>query len=202
MTARADSGVRTGTNVEPAEARAEARADVRLAGVAEIRQWVVAGGLIESPAGLLLVKNLRRTGAHDWSPPGGVIDADDESILHGLTREVEEETGLRVSGWDGPVYEVRAVAQGLGWTMRCEVYVARGYEGELRLGDPDGIVVDAAFVPLNECDARLAECHPWVREPLTEWLAGRWRDRRGYHYELRGDTIGAVEIVRGSSAES
>jgi 8-oxo-dGTP diphosphatase len=162
-----------------------------------MRQWVVAGGLIEGPDGLLLVKNRRRTGAHDWSPPGGVIDAEDGSLLEGLTREVEEETGLRVAAWDGPVYEVRAVAAGLGWTMRCEVYVARDYEGDLRLDDPDGIVVDAAFVPFDECNARLADCHPWVREPLCEWLTDRWSERRGYSYELRGDTIATIEIVRG-----
>jgi 8-oxo-dGTP diphosphatase len=163
----------------------------------EVRSWVVAGGLIEGPDGLLLVKNRRRSGAHDWSPPGGVIDAADGSVVDGLTREVEEETGLRVPGWDGPVYEVHAVATGLGWVMRCEVYVARGYEGELRLADPDGIVVDAAFVPLDECDAHLAECHPWVREPLAAWLTGRWTDVRGFHYELVGDTPASIEIVRG-----
>jgi 8-oxo-dGTP pyrophosphatase MutT (NUDIX family) len=164
--------------------------------VAELRNWVVAGGLIEGQGGLLLVKNQRRTGACDWSPPGGVIDATDGSLLEGLTREVEEETGLRVQAWDGPVYEVRADALGLGWSMRCEVYVARGYEGELRVEDPDGIVVDAAFVPWPDCDDLLIECHPWVREPLAAWIADRWTDRRGFHYELHGDAIGTIEIIR------
>jgi 8-oxo-dGTP diphosphatase len=164
--------------------------------VVDLREWTVAGGLIEGPDGLLLVKNRRRSGTSDWSPPGGVIDDDDVSVVAGLTREVEEETGLRVAAWDGPVYEVRAVASGLGWSMRCEVYVAQGYEGELRLADPDGIVVDAAFVPLHECGDRLAECHPWVREPLAEWLVGRWTNRRGFAYELHGTAIGSIEIVR------
>ncbi|KAG6035150.1 hypothetical protein E4U41_006238 [Claviceps citrina] len=39
--------------------------------------------------------------AHDSSPlrwelPGGAVDADDPTVLHGLAREVAEETGLRV----------------------------------------------------------------------------------------------------------
>jgi len=165
-------------------------------GVAELREWVVAGGLIEGPDGLLLVKNQRRSGACDWSPPGGVIDAEDASVLSGLTREVEEETGLRVREWIGPVYEVEAVASGLGWAMRCEVYVAADYEGELRVDDPDGIVIDAAFVPFAECHDRLAACHPWVREPLTEWIATRFTDRRGFAYDLLGDAIATVEIAR------
>ncbi len=90
-----------------------------------MRDWTVAGGLIESDDGLLLVCNRRRNGSFDWSPPGGVIEvADGESLLDGLTREVEEETGVRVTEWAGPVYEVHAEAVDLGWRLRAEVHVA------------------------------------------------------------------------------
>ena len=65
---------------------------------------------LRSGAWVLLVRNQRRGGYEDWSTPGGVIDADDASLLAGLTREVEEETGLRVREWSGPLYEVRALA--------------------------------------------------------------------------------------------
>src|SRR5688572_25075625 len=93
-----------------------------------MRAWVVAGGLVEGPDGLLLVQNRRRDGSLDWSPPGGVIEvADGESVRVGLTREVEEETGIRVTEWIGPVYEVEAVAAEMGWTMRVEVHRALGY---------------------------------------------------------------------------
>jgi 8-oxo-dGTP pyrophosphatase MutT (NUDIX family) len=125
-----------------------------------------------------------------------VIDATDGSILDGLTREVEEETGLRVRDWVGPIYEVRAVAEGLGWAMRCEVYVAGAYDGDLRIEDPDGIVVDAAFVPFGECGDHLAACHPWVREPLAEWIETRFTDRRDFAYELLGNAIASIQITR------
>ena len=59
-----------------------------------LSEFTVAGALVESSDGLLLVRNQRRNGATDWSTPGGVIDATDASLLAGLTREVEEETGL------------------------------------------------------------------------------------------------------------
>ena len=81
---------------------------------APMHEWQVAGALVESDGRLLLVRNQRRGGFEDWSTPGGVIDATDASVLAGLTREVEEETGLVVREWEGPLYEVTAVAVDLG----------------------------------------------------------------------------------------
>lgn len=162
-----------------------------------MRAWVVAGGLIEGPEGLLLVQNRRRDGSLDWSPPGGVIEvADGESVREGLTREVEEETGIRVTEWTGPVYEVEAVAAEMGWTMRVEVHRAVAYEGELHVDDPDGIVVDARFVDVDACAGHLELCHQWVREPLGAWLSERWEDSRSYRYRVDGADRGSLSVVR------
>lgn len=163
-----------------------------------MHEWTVAGGLVEGPEGVLLVRNRRRNGRFDWSTPGGVIDATDQTLLEGLTREVEEETGLRVTAWEGPLYEVHAVACDLGWSMHCEVHRALAYEGELRVDDPDGIVVEAAFFPSVDAAELLADCMQWVREPLSEWLLGPWAppERRGYRYDVRGDAPGRLEVLR------
>ena len=162
-----------------------------------MRQWQVAGGLVVDPSGaLLLVRNRRRDGSHDWSPPGGVIELHDgESIVDGLTREVEEETGLRVTAWEGPLWRVEAAAEGLGWRLGVEVHRAAAWEGELTIGaDPDGIVVDARFVAPAECAVHLDGAHPWVREPLSAWLGGRlealWR------YRLDGTRAGEATVTR------
>jgi 8-oxo-dGTP diphosphatase len=164
------------------------------------REWTVAGAVLEQDDGLLLVRNQRRNGSFDWSTPGGVIDASDENVLAGLTREVEEETGLHVCSWEGPLYEVTAIALDLGWVMHCEVHRALTFEGELRVDDPDGIVVDAAFVPVTDVRSRLDECFHWVREPLAEWLLERWEPtaRRGFHYDVRGTSLDTLEVVRAS----
>jgi 8-oxo-dGTP diphosphatase len=161
-------------------------------------EWTVAGAVLELDDGLLLVCNQRRNGSLDWSTPGGVIDATDANVLAGLTREVEEETGLVVREWEGPLYEVTATAVDLGWVMHCEVHRAVSFEGELRVEDPDGIVVDAAFVPATEIGARLDDCFHWVREPLAEWLAERWEPtaRRGFHYDVRGTSLDTLEVTR------
>jgi 8-oxo-dGTP diphosphatase len=165
-----------------------------------VREWTVAGGLLETPDGVLLVRNLRRGGVEDWSTPGGVIDADDTDLIAGLTREVEEETGLRVTAWEGPLYEVRANAVDMGWSMRCEVHRALAFEGELQVDDPDGIVVEAMFTPANMCGEFLTLCAPWVREPLADWLEQRWgpHDARAYTYDVFGATRDAMRVVRTS----
>ena len=163
-----------------------------------VREWQVAGALVESDGRLLFVRNQRRGGSEDWSTPGGVIDADDGSLLDGLTREVEEETGLRVTRWEGPLYEVEAVAPDIGWVMRCEVHRAVDFEGEVRVADPDGIVVEAAFVAAADAATMIERCHPWVGEPIAEWLAEQWGPDsvRRYSYEVRGTARADFEVTR------
>ena len=162
-----------------------------------MRAWLVAAGLIEGPEGLLLVQNRRRDGSLDWSPPGGVIEVHEgESVRDGLTREVVEETGLLVSEWDGPVYEVEVLAESLGWTLHVEAYRASGYSGQLALEDPDGIVVDARWVSAREWDAHLDGAHPWVREPVTTFLGALTATpETRFRYRLDG-TPDVLEVVR------
>jgi 8-oxo-dGTP diphosphatase len=162
-----------------------------------VHEWLVASGIVEGPDGLLLVQNRRRDGALDWSPPGGVVEvADGESVVDGLTREVREETGITVTSWVGPVWEVHAEAPGMGWRLRVEVHRAVAYEGELEVDDPDGIVVDARFVPVDDCARQLADTWLPTHEPLVAWLAERWTDARAYRYSVDGPNRADAIITR------
>jgi 8-oxo-dGTP diphosphatase len=160
-----------------------------------VRDWLVGGAVIETPAGVLLVRNRRRNGELDWTPPGGVID-EGEELLAGLAREVVEETGLIVTEWQGPLYEIRAEAPGLGWRLRVEAWRALRFEGDLRIDDPDGIVVDARFVGVDDCTVHLEGGHPWVREPLSEWLRERWDGTRQYGYRVAGTEPRSLVVTR------
>ena len=163
-----------------------------------VKEWLVAGAVIEGPQGLLLVRNRRRNGKSDWTPPGGVIEASERGdVREGLAREVIEETGLRVTAWGPMLYEVEAEAPGLGWIMRAQVWLAETCEGDLSVGnDPDGIVTDAEYVPLHRCGEHLSTTHDWVREPLVEWLDGRFAHQPIYRYRLEDTPPGHGRIVR------
>ena len=154
----------------------------------------MAGAVIEGPEGVLLVANRRRNGAVDWSTPGGVVDPG-ETVLEGLTREVAEETGLVVTAWEGPLYEIETVAPDLGWHLRVEVHRAIEVTGDLIVDDPDGIVVDACWVPGGECAPRLAASQQWVREPLSAWIGERWTESRTYRYRLHGTDPASFRVA-------
>jgi 8-oxo-dGTP diphosphatase len=165
------------------------------AGTSGLDMPVAPGAGAASVDGVLLVENRRRNGTSDWTPPGGVIDPGEE-VVEGLTREVREETGLEVLRWAGPIYQIVAEAPGLDWRLRVEVHRALEVRGDLRVGaDPDGIVVAADWVGAHACADRLCDAHPWVREPLLEWMDERFTERE-FRYRVEGDRLTELSITR------
>ena len=160
-----------------------------------MRRWSVASGLLESDGRLLLVANRRRNGAVDWSPPGGVID-DGEHELDALTREVIEETGLRVSRWLGPLYEISVIFAELEWDLRVVVYRAEAWQGEILLDDPDGIVHDARFLEPQDCRDHLVHSPLWVRDPILEWMLEPWTAPREFRYHVAGTNPSTLVVNR------
>lgn len=181
-----------------------------------MRDWTVGGAVIETGVlgsaalgdmsggfaegdpvdGVLLVRNVRSDGRSDWTPPGGVIDHG-EDLVDGLTREVREETGLEVLRWAGPLYSITTEAPGLGWRLHVEVHRAVEVRGTVRVGaDPDGIVVAADWVGTRACEDRLCDAHPWVREPLVEWMTERFDVPRRFRYEVSGAAPADLSIRR------
>ena len=64
--------------------------------------------------------------------------------------------------------------------------------------DPDGIVVEASFVPPERCGELLASGAPWASEPLSEWLRDRWAPATGieFHYDVFGASRADLRFVR------
>lgn len=164
-----------------------------------MRRWSVAGAILESSDGMLLVENRRFDGRVDWTPPGGVIeDAEGEELLAGLTREVEEETGLCVVEWDRLLYRVEAFAPDLGWHMTAHIWRAHSWRGELTVGDdPDGIVTAALWSSEAARGELLASAQQWVGEPLLEWCRVRWDvEPEPYRYRVDGTPAVGFSVSR------
>ena len=157
--------------VSAGETVCRARRSARLHRMA-LHEWTVAGGLIETDAGVLLVRNVRRGGFEDWSTPGGVIDADDADLLAGLTREVDEETGLdraRVarSALRGARARARhGLADALRGAPRGRVRRrAPGRRSRRHRGR------GARSSRRTNVTSTSSSCAPWVREPLERVAA-------------------------------
>jgi 8-oxo-dGTP diphosphatase len=159
-----------------------------------VRNWSVASGIIEDEGRVLLVANRRRNGSVDWSPPGGVIDHGEDEI-QALTREVAEETGLQVVEWSGPVYDIRVQFAQLEWDLRVVVYRAVAWSGDIVIGDPDGIVEEALFLPVDASLHKLQMSPQWVRDPFSEWMVERWAEARQFHFDVSG-APGALVVNR------
>ena len=160
-----------------------------------MRQWVVAGGLLHDERGLLLVANRRRGGTIDWSTPGGVVD-EGETTLEALTREVREETGLRVAGWSRMAWTTEVDFVDMDMHLAVEVHLAASFEGELRVEDPDGIVVDARFLDAAGVDDRLADSPRWVAEPTRDWMSAPWDEPIHFGYRALGTSPRSLRTER------
>ncbi|MBI03518.1 MAG: hypothetical protein CL468_05765 [Acidimicrobiaceae bacterium] len=159
---------------------AGARCQTAPVAAARTRRWRVVGGLLVDRSMVLLVANRRgvfdrtlgrRNGRLEWTPPGGVVDPGEEPLT-ALSREVVEETGLVVEGWSEVLYRVSVEFPDRDMVLGVDVHRALSWTGEVVLADPDHIVEDARFVDVEAAGPLLATAPRWVREPVTEWLAG------------------------------
>ncbi len=162
-----------------------------------MRSFRVGGGLVVIDNQLLLAANRRRQGTLEWTPPGGVID-DGESVTEGISREVLEETGLRVPEWERCHYTVTVTAPDMGWEMTVESWFATAAHGTIALNDPDRIVEQALFVDVDHVDSLLVDSPPWVRIPVMAWISSGMQPIPTYAFDVRGADRATARIEQRS----
>ena len=154
------------------------------------REFVVAAAiLLDAQGRVLLVGNdWQGYGNVRWTLPGGVVERG-ESTLDALTREVREETGLEITAVEHLAYAVHVEDQRRNDRAVSFAFLAR-YDGLLNPRDPDGFIVEARFVPVDEVE-RIIPMAP-LRDPLAAYL----RDRAaGRFYSYAGwDGRGAKSV--------
>ena len=129
---------------------------------------------------LLLVRQAGPGEEPHWSLPGGILE-DGELVSEGLAREVGEETGIRILELGALAYAVqldsrrpprfrRSTGAEVGFLATIWTFEVGSWEGDVRARDPDGVVLEAVFVPRTEAVERLATV--WWHTSSVAYLRG------------------------------
>ena len=96
---------------------------------------------------VLLCRRMKPPEAGHWSIPGGKVDAMEPSA-QAARREAEEETGLRIGAVD-PLCVTEEILTDDGQHWVSLMYLARDFEGEPRLMEPDALSALDWFDPVD-----------------------------------------------------
>jgi 8-oxo-dGTP diphosphatase len=140
------------------------------------RSGLLVSALVRRGGDVLMVRE-----EQGWVPPGGQVEPG-ELVHQAVVRELREETGLSASGPGRQAFTCQyTVTHDPDWAGVWTVFTFEldgvdGLDGpglarELAPADPDGLVLEAAWVPLAEACRRLARLsfRP-RREPLLHHL--------------------------------
>jgi 8-oxo-dGTP diphosphatase len=125
---------------------------------------LIAAAIVRFGDELLMVRQAGPGEERFWTIPGGRVESG-ELVTEAVVREVREETGISVLD-PGPIaFTVQVDERREGWFATVWTFDVAAWEGDLAVADPDGFVLEAAWVPLAEACARL-ELISW--HPLTQ----------------------------------
>ncbi len=116
-----------------------------------------------------------------WSVPSGRVESG-ELVTEGLVREVAEETGLQIVDpgrlafvlqIDNRRDELPGEGRGPrgGYHATVWTFAVESWGGDVAPSDPDGLVVEAGFVPMAEAITHLAKLE-W-QSVTVEYLLGK-----------------------------
>ncbi|WP_169807832.1 NUDIX hydrolase [Actinomadura hibisca] len=134
---------------------------------------IIVSAIVEQDGHLLMVREQHPGHPPQWVLPGGLSERG-ELVHQAFVREVREETGLIVAAPTELAFVAQYTITGEpGWDGEWTVFAfaAGPPVGRIDVADPDGLVLEAAWVPFEDAVARLAEHHfKPRRDPLLAYL--------------------------------
>jgi ADP-ribose pyrophosphatase YjhB (NUDIX family) len=128
---------------------------------------LIVSALLHGEGRILLVQERGPGDPHPiWMLPGGRVEHG-ESVLEALRRELHEETGLELAGEARLAFVTHVIGSGeqyLALTFSCEAI------GALAPNDPDGYILDVAWVEESEALARIEGVDWYDSGPLRRHL--------------------------------
>ena len=114
-----------------------------------VRDVHIAAAVIRDAGRLLMVRQGERPDDLFWSIPAGAAEPG-EFVTDALAREVREETGIAVRDVGRLAFTVQVDDRQGGWFATVWTWDVAAWAGELRPADPDGLVVEAAWMPVDQ----------------------------------------------------
>jgi 8-oxo-dGTP diphosphatase len=129
----------------------------------------IVAALVRRGDELLMVRQAGPGEEPAWTVPGGRVEPG-EFVTDALEREVAEETGIRVVDRGALAFLAQMDDRREGYFATVWTWDVAAWEGEVAPADPDGFVLEAAFVPFAEALEHLRAIS-W--QPLTvRYLTG------------------------------
>ncbi|MBI5653453.1 MAG: NUDIX hydrolase [Chloroflexi bacterium] len=141
--------------------------------MAENKVYHIVAAIIRRGDEILMVHQRAPDSNAWWSTPGGVVE-DGETLIDALAREVREETGLDVLEPGRLVYVTQWEDVPENHQAIAFVFEIQRWQGELKPADPDGLVTEASFLPIDRVIANL-QTVKWgiLTEPAIAYLRGQ-----------------------------
>ncbi|MEO5952860.1 MAG: NUDIX hydrolase [Chloroflexia bacterium] len=139
------------------------------------KTYTVTSGIVRRGGEVLLIHQFRSRDPYpNWFLPGGRVEPG-ELLSAGLVRELKEETGLDVVEVGPVAYFSHSFVADENSQVLAYVFEIAEWRGSVQVADPDGVVSEARFYPLEEAIALIAHI-PWhsMKVPLTAYLRGKY----------------------------